>query len=219
MKKKILFLAFAALALVACGDHNNEPIDESVIPKGEPTDIGCDINIPQSANYVIDKSLGEAESYLISAGWTKVDAESSPTMYCFICKDTTKIINPIIPVDLVDGPRTTMWVYSREGKVTSIEVKSFFQLDEHPFQKLATWDAWFYNNWKDIEHWSATLHGPDFDQLYSDFNNSDHKKFYDDIDKHGDSLMTFHVDYVHTPSLKIDGSYNMGTILVVLRMF
>ena len=48
MKKKIVLLAFATLALVACGDHNNEPIDESVIPKGEPTDIGCSINIPQS---------------------------------------------------------------------------------------------------------------------------------------------------------------------------
>ena len=71
MKKKILLLACAALALVACGDHNNEPIDESVIPKGEPTDIGCSINIPQSGMKILEMTYADAEAYLTASGWKK----------------------------------------------------------------------------------------------------------------------------------------------------
>ena len=205
MRKKIVLLAFATLALVACGDHNNEPIDESVIPKGEPTDIGCSINIPQSGMKILEMTYADAEAYLTASGWKK-DIETDPKGYYFVCADTTQIPGP--QVDLIDGPRSAMFLTVQDGKVTDTSIETWCVPEEKPFQQVAKWDAWIHNELKSYEHWSGEIRIPDEYRTYSDFTKGDHQRFYEEIKTFDDTkILGVTVNYVAHYGVGISAQY------------
>ena len=51
MKRYVLSTLFIMLTFVAC--EFTETIDESILPKGNAHDLGCDINIVESAYRII----------------------------------------------------------------------------------------------------------------------------------------------------------------------
>lgn len=185
MKKKILFLAFAALALVACGDHNNEPIDESVMPKGEPTDMECAINIPQSAINVMEMSYAEADSFLTAAGWIK-DPNSSPKGCCYVCGDTTDVLES--NTNFVPGPRTTLRLYITDDKISDTILEMWCLVSEKPYQQIGLWDAWIHKELKTYEHWRANISiKNDGEYTNYEFINNDHQRFYTELSTMNDN--------------------------------
>ena len=54
MKRYVLSTLFIMLTFVAC--EFTETIDESILPKGNAHDLGCDINIVESAYRIIGLS-------------------------------------------------------------------------------------------------------------------------------------------------------------------
>lgn len=195
MKKKILFFAFAAMALVACGDHNNDPIDESVLPKDEPTDIGCNINIPESGIKVLDMTYAEAETFLTAAGWTKDLKTSSKGTY-FVCGDTALVSGP--HAEPVSGPRSSLFLTVSDDKVISTSIETWCVPSEMPYQQLGTWDAWLHQELKTYEHWSAYISviGGDM-RNYSDFTAGSHQRFFADLPTLDDNtIIAMGIEYV-----------------------
>lgn len=189
MKSKILFIAIVALAMVGCKFHFvNDPVDESVLPKGEPTDNTCSINIPQSAYEICGMTYEEADAYLRAAGWIK-----SPTFdQTYVCADTTTIpgYNPNVAKE---GPRCSMSVNVIDGMVKGTSLRSTCFLSERPYQLIARWDAWFYNHVNNNEKWEAQMSvynaSIDSSELHSYFGetNGDHQRFFTDIQSLNDS--------------------------------
>ena len=137
MKRYVLSTLFIMLTFVAC--EFTETIDESILPKGNAHDLGCDINIVESAYRIIGLSKEKAASYLKEAGWQQLTADSNT----FICKDSSMVKDlSSWKGEYKPGPRTTMDIYLDNGIVTSSNLACYCYPEDKPFHQLAEWDAW-----------------------------------------------------------------------------
>lgn len=200
MKKKILFLAFAALALVACGDRN--PVDLNNVPEGRAHDLGCDINIVQSATKIVGQSEENGVNYLLDAGWQEIEDEYSQDRL-FICKDSSYIL--VREPYWEEGPRTKLWVNLKDGKVKNVTVMCFCYPSEEPFHHLTEWDAWILRDWKDYDHWEARLMTNQGYTTYDDLGTDDHELFYNTMNETAESAIThLQISYMYDLSVTID---------------
>ena len=201
MKKKILFLAFAALALVACGDRN--PVDLNNVPEGHANDLGCNINIVQSATKIVGQSEENGVNYLLDAGWQEIEDEYSQDRL-FICKDSSYIL--LREPYWEEGPRTKLWVNLKDGKVKNVTVMCFCYPSEEPFHHMAEWDAWILRDWKDYDHWEARLNTQNGYETYDDLGTTDdHEIFYKKLSETvEESISTLHITYMSDLSVSID---------------
>ena len=209
---------FIMLTFVAC--EFTETIDESILPKGNAHDLGCDINIVESAYRIIGLSKEKAASYLKEAGWQQLTADSNT----FICKDSSMVKDlSSWKGEYKPGPRTTMDIYLDNGIVTSSNLACYCYPEDKPFHQLAEWDAWIYREWKQIEYfWSAsfsTLKGEDKLHSYSNFHPGEHEKFFIELkDTPEEEIYSLRFNYMDKIHIVLNADFDSDDNMVQITL-
>ena len=176
MKKIFSIIILATLVFTSC-HYTPSEVSEDILPKGDATDLTCDINIMESATAVKDLTEEEATDYLLAHEWIKSETYVSKEIRTFLCKDSTLIRN--LRGQWVVAPRTTLSLIIDNGRVKRTNILTQMMPSEHPIRHLAEWDAWIYRNWRKSGAWTASI--GEFGNIihrYNEYATGEHEAFY-----------------------------------------
>lgn len=205
--KKLFFLSIiAAFVFAAC---KPDPDFSPDILSSKTNDLGCDINLPQSAIHVIGLSLDEAASFLLEKGWQETGDKLNNERRTFICKDSSQVLHTYY----LPGPRTSLEISVADGLVNSSHINCYCYPSENPFHHLANWDAWINQDQKSIDHWEANfgLKSSGFNKHYSSFLFGGHKKFYSDLEAtKEEDIATLSFTYINKMHINVGAFLRSG---------